>query len=164
LWRRYIRRIVSPIPRFYGREFGKWRRFLEESQWWAPGKLEDYQHRELEKLIQHSYDNVPYYRDLFREHGLSPRDIQRKEDLKKLPFLTKDLIKANFEQLQAQNMPRSSIEFHTTGGTTGTPLAVGLERRTNAIRLAFDWRFFNWAGYHFGDRCAVVRGRVVEGF
>jgi phenylacetate-CoA ligase len=56
------------------------------------------------------------------------------------------------------------VEFHTTGGTTGTPLAVGLEKRTNAIRLAFEWRFYNWAGYSFGDKCAVIRGIEVHGF
>ncbi len=163
-YRRHLKRVLCPIPRSYGKEFGPWRRLLEETQWWTPEQLLERQNRELRRLVQHAYQNVPYYRDLLDARGLGPNDIRSKEDLDKIPFLTKELIKTNAERLKARNIPAPRTEFHTTGGTTGTPLGVVIESRTNSIRLAFEWRFYNWAGYHFGDTIAVLRGRQVNGF
>lgn len=162
--KRYLKRLLKPIPRSYGSEFRKWRSFLEESQGWKPERLQHYQDRELAKLIRHCYENVPYYRDMFARLGLQPEDIQSKEDLQKLPCLTKDTIRANSNSLRAENISLRATESHTTGGTTGTPLEVLLEERTTAIRLAFEWRYYNWAGYRFGDPIAALRGRQVSSF
>ena len=162
--KRYVKRLLKPIPRSYGPDFRKWRTFLEDSQWWGPERLQQYQDRELAKLIRHCYENVPYYQDMFARLGLQPGDIQSKEDLHKLPCITKDEIRANANSLLAENISLRSTESHTTGATTGTPLAVVLDKRTTAIRLAFEWRYYNWAGYRFGDPIAALRGRQVSSF
>lgn len=46
-------------------EFLKWYNFLQESQWWNKEQLEKYQMRQLEKLLKHAHENVPYYRRVF---------------------------------------------------------------------------------------------------
>jgi phenylacetate-CoA ligase len=155
---------LNPVPRCYGPEFENRRSLLAESQWWDAAKLQQYQNGQLAQLIEHCYNNVPYYRDLFRRLGLIPGDIRSQSDLSKLPLLDKDTIRANFKALQARNISPRRTELHTTGGTTGTPLALVLSQRTDALRLAFEWRYYNWAGYHFGDPIAVFRGRQVHGF
>jgi len=164
LYRRYLKRLIRPVPHSYGKDFKHWRCFLEESQWWAPEELAQHQNHALRNLIRHCYQNVPYYRDLFNERGVKPEDIRETKDLQRLPFLTKEIIKANPDRLKAGNIALCQTEFHTTGGTTGTPLGLTLEKRSEAIRLAFEWRFYGWAGYRFGDRCAVLRGLEVDGF
>ena len=137
---------------------------LAETQWWDKLRLEQYQNNELRRLVRHCYEHVPYYRELFKRLGLGPDDVQGKHDLGKLPLLDKDTIRGNSAALVATNIPRRRTESHTTGGTTGTPLAIVLDGRTNSIRLAFEWRYYNWAGYFFGDPIAVFRGREVDGF
>ena len=47
------------------------------------------QNEKLRKQVKHVYENVPYYRNLMEEKGLTPDDIQTIEDIKKLPFLSK---------------------------------------------------------------------------
>ena len=74
-------------------EFLKWYNFLQESQWWSREKLEEYQMQQLGKLLEHAYENVPYYRKIFDERGLKPKDVQGLDDLKQLPYLTKKNIK-----------------------------------------------------------------------
>mgnify|MGYP001104137220 CR=1 FL=1 len=55
-------------PRFrYGKVFWNTYNFLQESQWWSKEKLEEYQMQQLEKLLKHIYENVPYYRRVFDE-------------------------------------------------------------------------------------------------
>lgn len=159
--KRRVKRLLSPTPAAYGREFTEQLRFLQSSQWWDYKEIQAYQNEQLKKLISHCYNNVPYYHKLFGSLGLLPKDFQTVADLVKLPLLTKDTIRENAETLLASNVPPREREFHTTGGTSGTPLGVCLETRTDALRMAFDWRFRGWAGFRFNDRHAFLRGRSI---
>jgi phenylacetate-CoA ligase len=161
---RRIRRLIDPIPRCYGQVFAEHYALLKESEWWSEYQLEEYQNEQLRKLVSHCYNHVEYYRRVFDEYGYKPASFQNKCDLTKLPYLTKEIIRDNAKSLIATNIPAKELEYHTTGGTSGTPLGVYLERRTNAIRLAFEWRYFNWAGYSFNEKCVVLRGNVVKNF
>ena len=49
-----------------------------------------WQNERLVRQVRHVWDNVPYYRAKMEEKGLSPEDIKRVEELRKLAFLTKD--------------------------------------------------------------------------
>ena len=49
-----------------------------------------WQNERLVKQVRHVWDSVPYYRKKMEEKGLTPDDIRGVEDLRKLPFLTKD--------------------------------------------------------------------------
>ena len=142
--------------------FLKWYHFLQESQWWSKKQLEEYQMEQLTELLNHAYKNVPYYRRVFGERGLKPKDFRGFDDLKKIPILTKDDIRKNLNELVARNISKEDIEYVTTGGTTGKPLSLYVEKKTNLIRMAFEWREWNWMGYEFGDKCVVLRGNVVE--
>ena len=51
--------------------------------------LEKLQLSRLQTLVQRVCANVPFYRDRFKEHGISPSDIRGLSDLKKLPFTEK---------------------------------------------------------------------------
>jgi phenylacetate-CoA ligase len=151
-----------PLPIRYAREFRNTYAFLKESQWWSKEKLEEYQMRELEKLLKHAYENVPYYRRIFNEGGLKPKDIQNFNDFRKLPILTKDIVRENLNDLIAKNIPKRNMNYVTTGGTSGKPLGFYIEKRTDFIRMAFEWREWNWMGYKCGDRCVVLRGNVIK--
>ena len=47
------------------------------------------QSEKLVKQVKRVWDNVPYYRHLMEEKGVTPDDIQSIDDLYKLPFLSK---------------------------------------------------------------------------
>ncbi len=83
----------------YGGKFSYFRDFLKKSQWFKHDELLNYQNEQLQKLINHSYNTVPYYTDIFNKHNLKPKDIKSIKDLSKLPILTKDDIKFHFNDL-----------------------------------------------------------------
>ena len=153
-----------PIPIRYGRVFRGTYALLQESQWWSKEQLEEYQLEQLSKLLHHAYENVPYYRRVFDERGLKPKDIQDFKDLQMLPYLTKEDVRANFNDLIARNIPKEQMDYGTTGGSTAVPLGLYIEKKTHNIRMAFEWREWNWMGYNFGDKCAVLRGNVINRF
>ena len=136
---------------------------LQESQWWSREKLEEYQMQQLSKLLNHAYQNVPYYTKVFNERGLKPKDIQNLEDLKKLPYLTRDIIQKNLKNLVAQNYSKSKLQYITTGGSTGIPLGFYIHRDiTEAKEWAFMFTQWKRVGFKIGDRSVVLRGSVVK--
>ena len=88
-WLKYVYGVI-PIPIRYGKVFRDTYAFLQESQWWSKEQLEEYQLQQLSTLLQHVYENVPYYRGVFDERGLKPKDIQGFTDLQMLPYLMND--------------------------------------------------------------------------
>src|SRR5512135_1584645 len=51
-----------------------------------------FQNTQLRRLIAHAYENVPYYRRLFDQHGIKPHDVRNVADLPAIPItLKKDL-------------------------------------------------------------------------
>ena len=135
---------------------------LQRSQRWSREEFAAYQMQALSRLLDHAYENVPYYRRVFDERGLVPGDITTLNDLELLPFLTRDDLQKNLADLKARNYPESAFEYVTTGGSTGIPVGFYYERGTSRAR---EWAFMKtqWdrVGYRFTDRCAVLRGYVV---
>ncbi len=138
-------------------------KFLKKSQYWSKQQIEDYQTELLKKLIAHAYENVPYYQRIFDERNLKPSDIQKITDLSKLPFLTKEIVRENLEDLQARNYSDESFEYVTTGGSTGTPLGFYYHK---GFSRAKEWAFMKtqWdrVGYKYLDKCIILRGNIIK--
>ena len=145
----------------FGGEFKKVLEELEESQWWSPSELEELQNELLRKMIKHAYENVPYYRRVFNERGLKPPDIKTKEDLPKLPFLTREIINEHFNELIARDFPRKEMVLHHTSGTTGRRLkGFFLPKKLRwTINYAHLYRFYRWASFDVGERRVTIAGR-----
>jgi phenylacetate-CoA ligase len=137
--------------------------FLNESQWWSKSKLEEYQFQQLRKLLEHAYRNVAYYRMMFEERGLEPRDIQNLNDLKRLPYLTKDVFKRNFKEIVADNVVVNNLIVNRTSGTTGKPLQFYEEHSTLRKEMAFVRHQWTRVDFKPGDPLVGLRGAVIEG-
>ncbi len=82
-------------------------------------KILEIQNEKIVKQVRHVYDNVPYYRKLMEEKGVTPDDIKSVDDIKKLPFLTKaDLRDAYPYGLLGTDL-KKCVRIQSTSGTTG---------------------------------------------
>lgn len=126
---------------------------LEDSQWWPLERIAALQQARLQETILHAYSHVPYYHTLMRERGITPGDIGTVSDLTKLPVLTKDVVRNNFDDLTADDAVPGDLVRSRTGGSTGNPLVFLTTRQdwygTGQARglLAMEW-----AGVRLGDR------------
>lgn len=145
----------------FGGDFNSILEQLNQSQWWDKAKLEDYQNDLLRSMIVHAYETVPYYRRVFKENNLKPEDIRNADDLKKLPFLSKEIINSNFKDLISKNIPTSKMVYHHTSGTTGVKLkGFYLTRYLRwTLNHAFLYRFYGWGGFKKGDKRVTIGGR-----
>jgi len=66
----------------------------------------------------------PFYGALFAEHGITPDTIKTLDDLRRIPFTTKQDLRACYpDKLLA--MPQSEmVRMHVSSGTTGTPTVI----------------------------------------
>ena len=121
----------------------------------------DLQNRKLYKLVKHCYENVPYYTKLFNHLGLKPEDIQTREDLKKLPILTKQIIRDNYNDLMSKTIPSSRLIKSSTGGSTGTPLQFCKDAEEWSGQKAATLRAWEWYGLHLGDKIFSLGGNSI---
>jgi len=77
------------------------------------------QSEKLVKQVKHVWDNVPYYRNLMEEKGVTPDDIHGIEDLHKLPFLSKADLRDAYPYGLLGKPLKDCVRIHSTSGTTG---------------------------------------------
>ena len=72
---------------------------------------------------------IPFYRSRFEELKVTPESIQSVDDLKRLPFTTKQDLR-NAYPFGFFAVPRAELaRIHASSGTTGKPTFVGYTRR-----------------------------------
>ena len=87
-------------------------------------KIQELQLKRLKKSVHLIYENVPHYKKRFKDQGIKPEDIKTIEDVRKLPFTTKDDLRENAPfGLMATSLDHC-IELHASSGTTGIPITV----------------------------------------
>lgn len=121
-------------------------------------EIQKHQNNKLREIVHYCYKNIPYYHDLFNSLGLKPEDIERTEDLYKLPILTKDDIKKNIEKFYPNYKEKIKYINGSTGGSTGVPLKYRMSEDSYNAGFALLFRGWGLAGYKLGDKVAVIAG------
>lgn len=91
--------------------------------------LEALQLKRLKQTVERVYATVPFYRKKFDEAGIKPDDIKSLDDLKKLPFTTKDDLRENYPFGMFAVPLKQVVRIHASSGTTGKPTVVGYTKR-----------------------------------
>ena len=79
----------------------------------------------LKKTVKYEYDNVPYYRKKMDDAGVKPEDIKSLDDIRKLPFTTKEDLAVNYPRGLFAAKNEDIIRIHASSGTTGKPKVAG---------------------------------------
>lgn len=136
---------------FLGMSVSRHLKFLNRSQYWSREQIDDYQNQKLRHLIHHAYHNVPFYKELFDENGIKPEDIKTKEDLVKIPIITKDDLKRKKGKNLATNINPKNLVFSSSSGSTGEPFQFYKTKYSESFITASALRGWNWMGYRIGD-------------
>ena len=144
--------VIFPVADFVmGTKAMHWYRNIKMMNDWSTEEIDIWQTNRLKELVQHAYYHTVYYKEVFDSRGLKPEDIQTFDDLKKLPVLTKEIIKARFEDIKPDNIQQIKHRFSSTGGSTGDPLRFLLDENTWGFVTAAKINAWKSTGYHYGD-------------
>jgi len=113
---------IIPFKYRYGKKYDEFKSLINQSKKWSYDESINYQLIKTKELIKYCDNNVPYYRNLFKDNGFDT-DIKDLSDLKNLPILTKDIIIDNFEDLISQSFHKKYYKMNTSG-TTGKRLTL----------------------------------------
>lgn len=159
--------IYNSIPEYIkgSRVFKEKYKFLEKSQYWTKSQHEEYQIEQLKKLINHAYETVPYYKKVFNERGLTPKSIQNFNDLKQLPYLTKEIIQNNLNDLVSNKYNKKDMIEVITGGSTGVSMGFYDQKYiATDLENAFIFNQWNRVGFDVNKRnkSVIIRGNIPE--
>jgi phenylacetate-CoA ligase len=86
-------------------------------------EIEALQLERLQKTVRHCM-NSPFYKKRFEENGLTPDSIKSLDDLKKIPFTTKQDLRDNYPFGIASVPLEKAVRLHSSSGTTGNPTVI----------------------------------------
>lgn len=101
----------------------------QEKECMSRENLQELQLRRLKETVFRVYAFVPAYKAKMDEKGIKPDDINSLDDLKYLPFTTKQDLRENYP-FGLFALPMSEVvRIHSSSGTTGKPTVVGYSKR-----------------------------------
>ncbi|MFI6292112.1 phenylacetate--CoA ligase PaaK [Nonomuraea sp. NPDC050790] len=101
---------------------------LDPAERLSRDELTALQLRRLQWTLNHAYQNVPFYRHKFDDHGIHPTDCKELADLAGFPFTTKQDLRDTYP-FGMFAVPRDQVaRIHASSGTTGKPTVVGYTR------------------------------------
>ncbi len=157
-----VNRIIFPLhERLKGKATHARLAELERSQWLGPDALRALQLERLRRHLEWAYREVPYYRQVLDEHELPPHRVQTFDDFARVPLLTKDILRERLADLQPRT-PLRGVQRLSTGGSTGAPVTVLVDRERAAFTDAARLRAHRWFDADMGAREIVLWGSPIE--
>ena len=144
------------VQRLRGWDYLPWLAKLEELQWAPAPQVEQYRQARLRSLLEHCQANVPFYRDEFRRLGLAAADIRGTADLKRLPKVTKSMLRADYARFCADGSQEALVTWPSSG-SSGEPFPFRRSGEAVAMNTFAPWsRGRRWWGMDFGSREAQI--------
>ena len=100
--------------------------------------IEKLQLERLKATVEHCYNGSKFYRERLDSIGIKPSDIKTLDDLKKIPFTTKQDLRDTYPFGIASEPLDKCVRLHSSSGTTGNPTVIlhskkDLEQWANAV-------------------------------
>jgi len=131
---------------------------VNKSQYLSPEEIQKQQLKKLRSIVDYAFLHTKHYKKELSDCGYSPGDIRSLEDLKKIPLLTKEEIRANCMEMISDEYEIEQLRYKRTGGSTSVPLKLYVDNKAHRYKLAATIRHNEWAGYYRGDKLAAIWG------
>ena len=136
-------------------------RYMKEfkaSQFLSSKELDELSFIRMKKILEYSYQNVKFYKNLFDAHGVNPSNVQAPADLQSFPVLEKHHIQDNLKLLVAKKSRMEDLILDRTGGSTGAPIEYYFNKKRTRSIMAATWRHNGFVDWHIGDKTAILWG------
>jgi len=139
------------------KEFLKYYNLLEERESLCPDSIKEYQFNQLKHILIHSYKNVPYYHQLFDRISFDPSKFSDFDQMRIIPFLTREIIQNNFDRLKSKVKVKNGFYIGKTGGSTGMQLKILQDFDSIFKENAFIYSYRKKLKYNFKDKMVTFR-------
>lgn len=110
-----------------------------------------YQEEKLKELLLYAYKNVPYYKNVLNEAKVINDNKVNLNNFHKIPFLTKDIIREQKDNLYSQNYKQRNPFENSSGGSTGEPVKFIQDKYYDELNKATKIYLFKKFGKEIGE-------------
>lgn len=147
-----------------GRSIVDYYHLYQQTQWYSENEMKNFQINKLKALLEHCYQNVPFYRAIIERNNININDIDSFDVLKNFPVITKETILNNYQDFIPQNLTNlKGVKYSQTGGTTGRILVKRTDAKLRSSAWASFKRFNDWMGISESDiKLKLMGGHIKE--
>lgn len=124
-----------------------------------PEKIKMYQISMVRETLQYAYKHIPYYHELFDRIKFNADEFKSLNELKKIPYLTKQIIRDNEKKFENNDI--KNFYYATSGGTSGKPIKIAFDYQSLYKERAFVYNYWSKFGYNY-KRSKLVTFRELE--
>lgn len=161
-----ISKSISPtLFRIMGIDIFGYIRWLEDAERWTHQERSEWRLRRLGDMLEHCWNNVPFYQELWSDHGIKIKRPRYFDELEAFPIVNRDMFREHRLRIVADNLRMIPHTNQATGGTTGSPLKYKQDISLQALRYGFAWLWWHLiGGYNYGDDvCIIMGGSLLPG-
>ena len=132
---------------------------FEQSQWWEPERLQARQLQQIQQLVSHAAETVPFYRGQLKDvAGLTDGQLTM-ELFRQIPILTRTDVQDHGDALVTSLMPPGHGELSVvkTSGASGQPLTVQSTGLTRLFFRTLGLRYHIWHKRDFSGTNMTIR-------
>ena len=123
-------------------------------------RIQAFKKKRLKVLLNHAYQNVPYYRHLFDSNRITPGQINGMVGLASIPISEKsDLRSVSRQNLIAKKVSLESIITHRTSGSTGEPFTMIITRLESWLANMIRFQIRAHCGRRIWDKKLTITYR-----
>jgi phenylacetate-CoA ligase len=160
---RYLTHMVPEVLLPGQSQFQRTIKMIGKTEFLSKNDLQLYQFNKLKQIIDYAWNKVPGYRQHWIENSFEPKKLRNFEDIKSIPFVTKELLRDNYKAFS--NLDEQKANYVTTGGSTGIPFGFFRDRKNDHIESGFTysiWRM-QYPELKRKDNCTILRGIRLKG-
>lgn len=113
---------------------------------WNDDTVRSYINESFSNQVSYCYNHIPYYQKLFIDSGLNPGDFTDISLISKIPVLTKDKVRANYDSLRSDEINSTYFQTRRSGGTTGEPIKSLISKKAAAFETFSYFKGLRWMG------------------
>jgi phenylacetate-CoA ligase len=138
-------------------EFRNYYDLLSKRESLSSDSIREYQFNQLKSILIYSYQNVPYYQELFDKISFDPQKFSDFEQMNQIPFLTREIVTDSFDKLVSKGNVKNGYYEGNTGGSSGLPLRFLLDYDSIYKENAFIYYYRKKLDYQFKDKLMTFR-------
>jgi phenylacetate-CoA ligase len=132
---------------------------LERSQWCTPEQLQQQQSLQLQALVTHAQNSVPFYQQRLQHFPNLNQSKFSLDIFRQIPILKRSELQQSNKNFRSSALPKDHLPIHQlrTSGSTGAPVDIIGTQVTELFFRAFNLRNHLWHQRNFSGKLAIIQ-------
>ncbi len=122
-------------------------RIVDQFENWSEEQQRAFIDEAFFEQVKYCRNYVPYYGELFATHGIHENDFTTISAIHRIPILTKEIVRDNYEKLKSTQLDSMSFISRRSGGTTGEPIKAYISKEAAAYETFSYFKGLRWMGF-----------------